>query len=304
MFLFFVVVDSPKKQMTFRPETRLSDLTSMETIQTCAEMNRSIYGDENCCVHNADDLPCGAISPYWPSVESQTCHHGDIDSNYGCGDTASVSEMQDAVHNETWAGGGGMVTLERCMSCISKLGAMSRSSTVTAAMTPCAGSHFHPAWTMESLKEKDRNSLSSRNSSSGGSTEYSIPKFVNNPSNQDMITTPSSPTRSQINYSTKKSNDLPPNCKCPNCPPARPPKVLPLGNSNFNTLCNKTSKPPMPLPMEQTICSCQFKTQNDSNPKVGPYENYDVPKLHFPEVSIHHYIKLHHLTILHRLPQR
>lgn len=280
--------DSPKKQMTFRPETRLSDLTSMDGGQI-SDMNRSAYGDENCCMHNSDDVPCGTISPYWPSVESQICHHGDIDSNYGCGDTASVSEMHDAVHHDSWPGGGGVVTLERCMSCISKLGAMSRSSTVTAAMTPGAGSHFHPAWTMESVKEKstDRNSLSSRNSS-GGSTEYSIPRFINvNPSsNQDKLPTPSSPPLKKLDA----PQPLPPSCNCPNCPPARPPKLLPLGNSNVNSQCsNKVKKPPMPLPIEPVICACQHKQaaeqQQNSGSKVGPYENYDVPKLHFQEVS-------------------
>lgn len=249
--------------MSFRPETRLSDLTSTQA----SDMSRSQYGDENCCNrHHGTEGTDGAVSPYWPSMESQMCHHhGDIDSNYGCGDTSSVSEMQDGGHHDGWASNGPNVTLERCMSCISKLGAMSRSSTVTAAMTPCAGSHFHPAWTMESVKEKsDRNSMSSRNSS-GGSTEYSTPRMIN-----VEATTPSSPPQRRI-------QDV---CNCPNCPPARPPKMLPLTNSNNQCFGNKVKKAPMPLPAE-SACLCQ---QSQSQSKVGPYENYDVPKMHFQEV--------------------
>lgn len=252
------------------------------------------YGDEHCCSHENEDVPCGTISPYWPSMESQTCHHRDIDCNYGCGDTTSVSDMQDAVHNETWAGGGGTVSLERCMSCISKLGAMSRSSTVNAAMTPCAGAHFHPAWTMESVKEKasDIGSLSSRNSS-GGSTEYSVPRFVAN--NQENIPTQSiSSTPNQVpNFSLKKPMEVP-ICNCPNCPPARPPKALPLTIINMNSEGqSKPKKPPMPLPVESaSSCACHLKLnpntemRANNNPKVGPYENYDVPKVHFQEVGV------------------
>jgi hypothetical protein len=100
-------------------------------------------------------------------------------------------------------------SLERCASCISKLGApsMSRSSTVTNTNTP-TGAPFSPAWTMDSMTNVpapplpcqhhyhvhyphchhphtntntscDRMSLSSHGSGgSSGNSEYSVPRFV------------------------------------------------------------------------------------------------------------------------------
>ncbi|CAH1966961.1 unnamed protein product [Acanthoscelides obtectus] len=69
----------------------------------------------------------------------------DMESNYGCGDSMS---------NDGW----GPPPIERCMSCISKLGAMSRSSTatVTVGATPC--------WEHTC----DRHSISSSSDSSSG----------------------------------------------------------------------------------------------------------------------------------------
>nr|CAH7721355.1 unnamed protein product [Callosobruchus chinensis] len=69
----------------------------------------------------------------------------DMESNYGCGDSIS---------NDGW----GPPPIERCMSCISKLGAMSRSSTatVTVGATPC--------WEHTC----DRHSISSSSDSSSG----------------------------------------------------------------------------------------------------------------------------------------
>lgn len=99
-------------------------------------------------------------------------------------------------------------SLERCASCISKLGApsMSRSSTVTNTNTP-TGAPFSPAWTMDnatnipapsnpcqhhyhvhhphhnhprSNTSCDRMSLSSHGSGgSSGNSEYSVPRFAN-----------------------------------------------------------------------------------------------------------------------------
>lgn len=99
-------MDSPRR-IPIRPETRISDLSCAEsflnTSQT-TEMTRSIYGEESCCNHtDVTPCTCRTSSPFW-STESAAGHHnhGDLDSNYGCGDTASVSEMHDMVHNENW----------------------------------------------------------------------------------------------------------------------------------------------------------------------------------------------------------
>ncbi|GLH03645.1 Uncharacterized protein GBIM_09513 [Gryllus bimaculatus] len=205
-------------------------------------------GGAGACAHasrhpSAEDLLCpcsstswrrlhhGSTSPFWSSAESAAGqHNADLDSNYGCGDTASVSDL----HHEPfhageggWGGGEGgggagggaypggrglPPALERCASCISKLGApsMSRSSTATNTNTPTAGMvPFSPAWTMDggpspqsqpppqgpmgmplgsmpvchmhyprASSSCDRSSVSSHSSSSGGtSSEYCVPRF-------------------------------------------------------------------------------------------------------------------------------
>lgn len=64
-------------------------------------------------------------------------------------------------------------------------------------------------------------------------------------------------------------------CQCQDRPPERPPKPAYLDQK----------KPPAPLPAN--ICPCS-KIDNHAinNPKVGPYENYDIPKTTHVEVSI------------------
>lgn len=100
-------MDSPRRIPT-RPETRISDLSCAESFLNTSgttEMTRSIYGDD-VCTHETTPCTCRTSSPYW-STESAAGHHNhDLDSNYGCGDTASVSELHDIVHNETWTNEG------------------------------------------------------------------------------------------------------------------------------------------------------------------------------------------------------
>lgn len=75
----------------------------------------------------------------------------DLESNYGCGDSIS---------NDGW----GPPPIERCMSCISKLGALSRSSTATVAIAA-------PCWEHTC----DRHSISSGSDSSGWSQAVTKP---------------------------------------------------------------------------------------------------------------------------------
>ncbi|XP_049818558.1 uncharacterized protein LOC109603900 isoform X2 [Aethina tumida] len=75
----------------------------------------------------------------------------DLESNYGCGDSIS---------NDGWNG----PSIERCMSCISKLGAMSRSSTATVTIGA-------PCWEHTC----DRHSISSSSDSSGWSQAVTKP---------------------------------------------------------------------------------------------------------------------------------
>jgi hypothetical protein len=221
--------ESPKSQKAYRPDTRLSELNTVD--QSLPPMDLRLYED-HCTGEEA-----GAISPYWPSAERTNFQ------DLGLGDTASVNETMDGTDTTPWNGGGN-VTLERCMSCISKLGALSRSS--TAALTPGA-KHFNPAWTMEAVQETPH--------------KDALPKD----------NTQSCDFNSKINNKTEEP------CCCLERPPNRPPKP--------NRLELKTvHKPPMPLPVQMCSCSHVDTIENKSS-KVGPYENYDVPRLPSAEVS-------------------
>lgn len=160
----------------------------------------------------------------------------------GHGDTASVNETIEGTGTRPWGSGTGKVTLERCLSCMSKLGALSRSS--TAALTPGA-KHFSPAWTMDALHEAY--SEASTNAQTGDAPVGDI----------------------------DKTDDA---CRCLEADRmlGRPPKPTTLE-------LNLNRKPPMPLPT-QTCCCTRIYEENRT--RVGPYENYDVPKLASMEVSV------------------
>lgn len=134
--------------------------------------------------------------------------------------------------NHPWSGAD-HVTLERCNNCLTKLGTVSRSSTVV--LPPNAT--FNPAWTMDSAEPK----IESQD------TEYLTPRAIR--------------------------KHLESTCHCKDRPPHRPPKPLHL----------EQKKPPALLPQ-----ACCYSNDNSiaNNPKVGPYENYDVPKTTHTEVSI------------------
>lgn len=132
----------------------------------------------------------------------------------GDGDAASLR----AAPLTPWDGG---LTLERCASCMSKLGALSRSS--TAALTPGA-KHFSPAWTMEALGE----AATARGSETEGPEIHA---------------------------------------------PERPPRAAGL---------EPGAKAPMPLPPPS--CVCNSLPEGPPRAGVGPYENYDVPRIPCTEV--------------------
>lgn len=208
-------------QKAYRTNTKLSELKTID--QSLPPVDFRLYEDPSIGEEAA------AISPYWPSTER--IHIQDM----GLGDTASVNETTEGTDTVPWSGGN--VTLERCMSCMSKLGALSRSSTV--ALTPGA-KHFNPAWTMESVQESAfKNSYSSD----------TVPP-TDNPDDLD---------------------------RCFDRPPDRPPKPTSL-NLNLN-------RPPVTSLSVQT-CDCSCSTRFEAATKLGPYENYDVPKLPSADVSM------------------
>ncbi|XP_049702719.2 uncharacterized protein LOC110379596 [Helicoverpa armigera] len=216
--------DSPNSHKAYRPDTRLSELNTIDQSLPPGELHSYEESGEE----------AGAISPYWPSAERM--HFQDM----GHGDTASVNETVE----ETAAWGGvSNVTLERCMSCISKLGALSRSS--TAALTPGA-KHFNPAWTMEPVHE-------------------TLPTETKELTQHCDI----------VPSATDKTEDV---CRCPgrgDRPPERPPKPTRLE-------LNLSRKPVPP-------CRCSHSVPDDKPSRVGPYENYDVPKLSYQEVDGEYY---------------
>ncbi|XP_055594369.1 uncharacterized protein LOC129745368 [Uranotaenia lowii] len=238
-------------------------IAALDSPRKGAESRCTNYNDEICTVHiESSNCTCRTGS-YWPSTESR-----DLDSNYGCGDTASVSEGHDSINDMDSFPRNTMANLERCMSCISKLGApsMSRSSTVTGTPGAVAPS---PAW--HTLTEHnnhinqshisktpalDRMSLCSHGSSNN--SEYSIPR---------QTTAPSQPGGPESWYEKVPATQLTcmhnrPTSPCQCCPPGRPPKPkeIPLH---------------ITAPLHSAILSCK----SPQNSHVGPYENYDIPKI-------------------------
>ncbi|XP_024945982.1 uncharacterized protein LOC107272909 isoform X2 [Cephus cinctus] len=238
------VQESPRRQFS-RSETRASDFfpSAVYTMTSYEEHCESCKNES---------------SPYWSSSESSR-QQTEIDGDYSCRDTVSVSELTDqpgewrscslTLHSTA--------ALERCASCISKLGTISKSS--TSATTTGASTISSPAPPLNNLgchlqpRAFDRLSLSSYSSSSHDS-DYS---------SSQQVECHCAQSKNQGGHRLSPS---------PLVSPPRPPKP--------SVSMKKGKKPPMPLPSEQ-LCTCQRKqsvTRNSSASNTGPYENYDVPK--------------------------
>lgn len=88
---------SSKRRVTLR---KLATLESPRKAHK-SRMSSDIMPDEIMCMathHNMDESNhsciCSSRMSYWPSQESRG-----LDSNYGCGDTASVSENNDSFND-------------------------------------------------------------------------------------------------------------------------------------------------------------------------------------------------------------
>ncbi|XP_034835002.1 uncharacterized protein [Maniola hyperantus] len=233
MYVSETGTQSPNSNNTFKkPHVRRLELNTID--RSLPPTDLRLYEDP--CMGDE----AGLVSPYWPSAE-RTHQFQDM----GLGDTASVNETIDGTDMAPWSGNGN-VMLERCMSCISKLGALSRSS--TAALTPGA-KPFSPAWTMEAVGETHN-------------------ATVTVSSNGPLV--------------SKKSEEV---CRCaperPG-PPERPPKPVRLE-------LNLTRKPPMPLPVRSFSHSHLASIGEHNATSIGPYDNYDVPKILSAEVEGEYY---------------
>ncbi|KAL5244544.1 hypothetical protein ACI65C_011954 [Semiaphis heraclei] len=236
------VLESPSRRgLLSRLDSRASEYGADQSSFTQHSHDRS--NEDNMC---------------WPSNESRL-------DNSDFGDTASVGDFQDQNSQEcTWTP---ETALERCASCISKLGALSRSSTM--ANTP-GSMGFNPAWTMDNnvssmnyIPEMNNGHqccgyMSSQSSSSGGSagcssvcgTEYSVPRKV-------------------CGSLTDKMNKI----QSDTCAPNRPPKPIHLKPETSTPV----KKAPMPLPQQDTMCVCRCATSDKS--RQSYLSNYDTPKI-------------------------
>lgn len=220
-------LDSPKKQK----QRGISEIEEVCTIHT----NESIH-----------DCGCVPRMSYWPSQESR-----DLDSNYGCGDTASVSEAHDSLHDmESGFSRGHINNMERCMSCISKLGAMSRSSTITVG-TP-AGNGPPSVWTTVSEHYQMQASSNTLSGKIVGPDRMSLCSHGSS-NNSDSY-----PMLRQIGYPSADSWYEP----------------APVVQQLCNRLLSPTQAraPPDRPPKPGDTCK-------SPQSHVGPYENYDFPKM-------------------------
>ncbi|XP_050080003.1 uncharacterized protein LOC126567764 isoform X1 [Anopheles maculipalpis] len=242
-------------------------IAALDSPRKGAESRSTNYNDEICTVH-IENSNCTCRNSYWPSTESR-----DLDSNYGCGDTASVSECHDSINDLDSFPRNTVANLERCMSCISKLGApsMSRSSTVTG--TPGAVAPL-PAWHMLTEHNNhinqthklpppqlalDRMSLCSHGSSNN--SEYSIPRQACGAGESSWYEkAPSQATVSICSHHNRSTS--PCSCSCPSVP-CRPPKPRDISLH-------------ITAPIHTAISMSTGKTPQQHS--VGPYENYDIPK--------------------------
>ncbi|KAJ8681034.1 hypothetical protein QAD02_016821 [Eretmocerus hayati] len=222
---------------------------------------------------------------YWSSSESrqESLIIPDCDPDYPSSASSKINGMdwqQHSMHSATSA-----PCLERCASCMSKLGTVSKSS--TAAGLQVLG-NLAPHLQNRAF---DRLSLSSYSGSSGHESDYSVA---------------ASPQPPQI-----KPHRLSPS---PLALPPRPPKssVQSQQQPNSNGVnggnggSKPSCKPPMPLPstvttpmVSEQVCTCSHQRQaapSRMKGGAGPYENYDIPKTLWPDhqhtssgpVQLHH----------------
>ncbi|XP_076280296.1 uncharacterized protein LOC143209024 isoform X1 [Lasioglossum baleicum] len=267
-----ILQDSPRRQFS-RSETRASDFFPSAVYSSTYE--------EQC------DSCKNESSPYWSSTESSR-QQTELDRDYSSRDTISVSELPDQPGD--WRSCSltrqGTSALERCASCISKLGTVSKSSTL--ATTTGASSVSSPAGgTINNLgchlqaRTLDRLSLSSYSSSSHDSDYSGSQQPPQQPPQQQVECHCSQTTKNaQPTSSAQRVSPSPSSNGNNSALPPRPPKP------SQTTATKKLKKPPMPLPNEP-ICVHSRKQQlvtritaanNAAAVTAGPYENYDIPK--------------------------
>lgn len=280
--------DSPRRQCS-RSETRASDFFPSAAVYS------STY-EEHC------DSCKNESSPYWSSAESR--QQTELDGDYSCRDTVSVSSELPDQPGDQWRSCSltrqGATGLERCASCISKLGTVSKSSTLITTATMSGISS--PAGTLNNLgchlqpRTFDRLSLSSYSSSSHDSDYSGSQQIECHCTQSKTAQSQQAPTAHRMSPSPSTLPPRPPK-------PSQQPSSLP---ANQSVTAKKPKKPPMPLPSvdQQTCVHTGRKPQQQQQPQqqsqqtqqqptqqamprgnvggataaAGPYENYDIPK--------------------------
>ncbi|XP_034945798.1 uncharacterized protein [Chelonus insularis] len=264
--------DSPRRQF-IRSDTRASDFFPSTVSYTTTTTYKEQF--ESCKTET---------SPCWSSTESR--HHTELDGDYSCRETSSVTELTD--QQTEWRNGSlprqNTSGLERCSSCISKLGAISKnpSGNTTTTLSSTSGNHLNnPGCHLQQPRAFDRLSLSSYSSSSHDS-DYSGSQ---NADSSVCVLSKTSPVKEQPDQQQQQQQQQPqqqlqiqqtaqPQQQQKSLSPS--PTTLPPRPQKPSTAIMKTKKPPMPLPNEQ-ICTCKSKNAV-TRVKSSPYENYDIPK--------------------------
>lgn len=239
--------ESPRSQFS-RSETRVSNFVPSSSY---ASNHHEKYYES--CKNENSSFWCSPDRPQ--EIESE--------ENFSSRDSISTSELIEQPND--WQrysfSRHGNSKLERCASCIGKLGTISKSSTcVTNVETTTLNNSGIQHNNLSHLTHRALDGLSlSSYSSSSHESDYSV-------SQRDAISQQTeccSRTKlEQTQYvCTSLNSGVPP----------RPPKNHELTN------VAKLKKPPMPLP---SACACLQKKnsirKNDSF--IGPYNNYDIPK--------------------------
>lgn len=245
------LIDSSQEELDSRKETWNPDL--QDVIKNSAKPEIRLHPEPH------------PAKPSWWSTESRNLN---FRNNFGLDDNVSVQTHSDSVwqnQEEIRAS----ASLDRCVSCISKLG-ISRSST---SNTPTSFTSFNPAWTMEPFSVcfhrnslwgsgSDCLSVSSHETGSSDYSDYSSSSKVSL-KNQQNLSSPPLPAKD--NWKKDMNIEL---CKC-----------------NLPYRCSK--------PMQELSNSCLLiENENDKfllkaegpiknlgeNTVKNAYENYDVPK--------------------------
>lgn len=257
--------DSPRSQFS-RSETRVSDcVPSASYVSNYHEKYYESSKNEN--------------SSFWFSSD----RHQEIESeeNFSSRDSISTSEMTEQPND--WQryssfSRQGSSKLERCASCIGKLGTISKSSTSVTTVEASSGLQ-HGNLSHVTHRALDGLSLSSYSSSSHES-DYSVSQRDGTFQQMDCCCC------SQTKLEQTPSVCLP--LKSPAAAtaaaaavPPRPPKS---GKNEITNATKLKKKPPMPLPNTAQICTCRQKKKKKNaavrknDLSIGPYNNYDIPK--------------------------